>query len=115
MKKLNPDIHYVNKSKTKHYYNNLIMTNDEWSKYIHGEFIQGYKQIYANDKHKKATKLCERWYNQDDHKTAIAKHCPNAPIYKNDLYPMFVCGFCARAISKINPNASFSKIKEKDK
>jgi len=66
--------------------------------------------ITVADKHRAVPEKCDRWYNQDDHKTSIAKHCPNKPFYIAEHNNLYFCKYCAREVYKINPLASFKRI-----
>ena len=106
--KLNCNKHYVNKSHTKHFYNNKVFTNKEWLKYISGDFVQGI-QINVTNKYRKIPEYCDRWYNQDNNSTTIAKSCPNKPFYKSNTN-LYFCKSCARAVDKINNRVEFTRI-----
>jgi hypothetical protein len=110
--KLNPNKHYINKSHTKHYYLNDIFANDEWLDFINSKFIHG-KMIHVTDKLRKIPEYCDRWYNQDNGHTSIAKPCKNKPFYRSDQNNIYFCKYCAREVSRINPLATFTKIKGK--
>jgi hypothetical protein len=111
MKKLDYNKHYINKSKTLHYYINHTFTNAEWSDYINGKEVQNIK-IAHSDKHRLPTKICERWYNQDGGKTNICKPCKNPPYYRSSTGGFF-CKSCAQAVSLVNHSVSFDKISPK--
>jgi hypothetical protein len=107
MKKLNPYIHYINKAKTKHYYQNHIFTNNEWNDFIHGGMVQHIK-IATSSKYRKVSYNCDRYHR-------IGKEifpCQNKPFYKSDNYNMYFCKSCAREINIENNNASFTKIEK---
>jgi hypothetical protein len=106
--KLDYNKHYINKSKTKHYYKNKIFTNKEWSDYITGKFVQGI-QINVTNKYRKIPPNCDRWYNQDNGSTSIAKSCKNKPFYKSNTN-LYFCKYCAREVNKVNSTVSFVKI-----
>lgn len=106
--KLDFNKHYINKTKTKHYYMSHIFTNNEWKSFIHGVQVQGIK-INQSSKYRIKSKYCERWYNQDNGKTTIAKPCPNLSFYRSSTGGYF-CKSCARAISKINVSVDFTRI-----
>lgn len=106
--KLDYNKHYTNKNKTKHYYMNHIFDNFEWREFIHGVEVQGIRIGYSS-KYRIKPKTCERWYNQDNGKTSIAKPCSNIPFYRSNTGGYF-CKLCARAVSKINDRVTFNKI-----
>ena len=107
---LNPNKHYVNKSKTKHYYLNHIFDNFEWKEFISEIKVQNIS-ICINDKHRKIPITCERWYNQDNYTTTIARPCKNKVFYRSDKGGYF-CKQCAHDIAKKDSDASFNRIKE---
>lgn len=108
--KLNFNKHYINKSHTKHYYLGHIFNNFEWKEYINGITVQGI-HISITNPYRVKSKICERWYNQDNNKTNIVKRCENKVFYKTNSN-IFICKQCARAINKINPNIEFTKIND---
>jgi hypothetical protein len=106
--KLDYNKHYINKSKTKHYYMGHIFDNFEWSEVIHGIRVQNFI-IGQSSKYRIIPNTCERWYNQDNNSTNIAKPCKNKPYYRSSSGPYF-CKSCAREVNKINPTVTFNKI-----
>jgi hypothetical protein len=108
--KLDPNKHYINKSHTKHYYLNDIFTNEEWLNFINNKFVHG-KMIHTTNKYRKIPDHCDRWYNQDNGHTTIAKPCPNKPYYKSNTNVYF-CKYCAKEVNRINSTVTFTKIEE---
>jgi hypothetical protein len=100
--------HYINKSKTKHYYMGHIFDDFEWRQLIHGTTIQDFT-ISQSSKYRVKPDICERWYNQDGGKTNICKPCKNKPFYRSSTGPYF-CKSCAREVNKINDKVVFTKI-----
>ena len=104
MKRLNPYIHYQNKTKTKHYYQMHIFNNDEWDRFIHGELVQK-TRIAISSKYRKCPDTCDRHHKIDG---KIVK-CENKPFYKS-IFNMYFCKACAREINNESSTASFTKI-----
>ena len=106
MKKLNPYIHYQNKTKTKHYYQDHIFTDEEWNKFIHGELVQNTK-INISNPLRKCPAICDRWHKINDK----VIQCVNKPIYKSN-HNLYFCKDCAREVNNDFDNVIFVRIKE---
>lgn len=106
--KLDYSKHYINKYHTKHYYMNHTFDNFEWKQFIHGTKIQGIR-IGHSSKYRAKSKICERWYNQDNHATSICKPCKNEIFYRSSTGGYF-CKSCAREIAKVNNKVDFEKV-----
>jgi hypothetical protein len=106
--KLDYSKHYINKLKTKHYYLGYTFDNFEWRQFTHGVQIQGLN-IGHSSKYRVKSKYCERYYNQDNGSTSIARPCKNLSFYRSSTGGYF-CKSCARAISKMNDKVDFNKI-----
>ena len=107
--KLDYNKHYINKVHTKHYYMGHIFDNFQWNEFINGIRVQNIS-IGNNSIYRIIPEQCERWFNQDEGKTKIVKRCPNKVFYRSNLGGFF-CKSCARAISKINDNTEFTRLK----
>ena len=106
--KLDYSKHYINKSKTKHYYMGHIFDNFEWNEFIHGVRVQDIL-IGHSSKYRAKSELCERWYNQDGGKTSICHPCKNKSFYRSNTGGYF-CKSCAREVNRLNQNVTFIKI-----
>jgi ribosomal protein L37AE/L43A len=107
--KLDPEKHFINKSKTKHYYLNHTFTNDEWKDYINDKTVQNDLRIGVSSKYRKTPKQCDRWYNQDNNSKNIVKHCPNKPFYRSSN-GIYLCKYCSKEVNRLNPDSTFTKI-----
>jgi hypothetical protein len=107
--KLDYNKHYINKTKTKHYYMGHIFDNFEWKEFIHGIRVQNLL-IGNSSKYRVKSKICERWYNQDIGSSTIVRRCTNKSFYRSNTGGYF-CKSCARAVAKINDQVTFDKIK----
>jgi hypothetical protein len=103
--KLDYNKHYINKSKTKHYYMNHIFDNFEWSEFIRGIRVQNLS-IGINDKHRLIPETCERWHSINN----IASPCKNEIFYRSSN-GVYLCKKCAKEVNKINDTIIFSRIK----
>ena len=79
----------------------MIFTNKAWDHFIHGKSIHG-KRIDLNSKYRIPPEYCERWYNQDNRKTSIAKPCKNKAKVRSNQTGIYFCFKCANTILKIN-------------
>jgi hypothetical protein len=107
--KLDFNKHYVNKTRTKHYYLGHTFTNKEWALFIDNKKVHD-AYIPGCSKYRLPPECCERYYNQDNNSTSIARPCPNKPFYRCDQHGRFFCKYCARQIDKVNDKLTFSKI-----
>jgi len=109
MQKLIYNHHYYSKKNLLHYYMGMIFTDKAWDNFIKGKSIHG-RTIDINSKYRLPPHRCERWYNQDNHKTSIARPCLNKVKVRCDQTGIYFCNHCAKIISNMAKDYKFKQI-----